>query len=258
MDADELDVGLANVGCLFTADLDLEGDQGLVEQRFAHGGHEQRILALAPDKTVFHIQGHVLWGAAKYMARYLTGEAAAPELVERSAAGSGEAALLFPAAAFWAAHGAGRDVVELGAGCGLAGIVCAQLPAPPRRLVLTDYDPDVVAVLARNVAANAPAAVGATACALDWKQPAPAWAAAAFDLALATDVTYHKELCPHLFEAASRVLRPQHGALLTANGRFRYHEAVCRDSAEAVGMALAEEWLDRDTDVVLSLYVWKR
>jgi predicted nicotinamide N-methyase len=71
-----------------------------------------------------------------------------------------------PLAARWiAGHAAlleGRDVLELGAGCGLSGLAAA-LCAAPRSVVLSDYAPDTLANLLYNVARNCQRADGRAA-----------------------------------------------------------------------------------------------
>lgn len=57
------------------------------------------------------------------------------------------------------------DIVELGAGCGLCGLVCAKLidlsistrmyaPSDEIRIILTDYDPGSLSLLGENIELN--------------------------------------------------------------------------------------------------------
>ena len=47
-----------------------------------------------------------------------------------------------------------RVVVELGAGCGMAGITAAKLGTPLTHVVLTDHDPGAVRLLEENTELN--------------------------------------------------------------------------------------------------------
>ena len=115
----------------------------------------------------------------------------------------------------------GRRAVELGAGCGLAGLALALLGAD---VVLTDAGEPVLALLRRNVAANlAPAALrlrggaaaaGAAGAArvaeLDWARP-ETWAAAGppAEVVLAADCVYSEAAVPHLAAAVAAVAAPR-------------------------------------------------
>ena len=89
-------------------------------------------------------------------------------------------------------------ILELGAGTGMLSIVAAKLlqscnPAP--EIIATDYHPDVLDNLAKNVATNFPTnSLAVTIKCLDWEVPhynepldRP------FDVILAADVIYHAE-----------------------------------------------------------------
>lgn len=99
-------------------------------------------------------------------------------------------------------------VLELGAGTGAAGIALMALGAD---VLLTDHDPEVLAVLRRNVAwANS----GALACgrgavaALDWTHAGPHEALAGlppFDWVVVTDAVYDPELVPHFVRTLALV-----------------------------------------------------
>lgn len=47
-----------------------------------------------------------------------------------------------------------HTVIELGAGCGMAGIAAAQLGGPSTSVVFTDHDPGAVSLLEENVEIN--------------------------------------------------------------------------------------------------------
>ena len=66
---------------------------------------------------------------------------------------------------------AGRHVLALGAGCGLAGIVLALHASSLGSLSLTDNDPDVIANLRRNCRRNLPLFPRVWIGMLDWEHP---------------------------------------------------------------------------------------
>ncbi|KAI0066560.1 S-adenosyl-L-methionine-dependent methyltransferase, partial [Artomyces pyxidatus] len=80
----------------------------------------------------------------------------------------------------------GARIIELGAGTGLLSIAAAKL-FPASEVIATDYHPDVLANLERNVTGNG---VDVAVRALDWEHPEfPE--GGAFDVVLAADVVYH-------------------------------------------------------------------
>jgi predicted nicotinamide N-methyase len=82
----------------------------------------------------------------------------------------------------------GRNVIELGAGLGFAGLALARLGA--RRVLLTDL-PRQLPLLGRNLAANLPACSHVSTAALQWGSPLPASCReVSWDLVVATDVVY--------------------------------------------------------------------
>jgi len=97
-------------------------------------------------------------------------------------------------------QGRSLRILELGAGTGLLSIVAAKILQPfTAEIVATDYHPDVLENLAKNVANNFPTpstlpagheAIVVTA--LDWEHPEySAPLAQRFDIILAADVIYH-------------------------------------------------------------------
>eukprot|EP00727_Mastigamoeba_balamuthi_P009848 m51a1_g5486 hypothetical protein (223) ;mRNA; f:320544-321298 len=213
------------VGGLFGEDAELE------EHVFHFGGHAQRILALPSSVDHYSVQGHLLWQGSKTLAAFLC-----------TARGAAFVALC---------AGPGGRAVELGAGCGLAGIVLSQQGA--QSVLMTDYDPDVVETLRGNAVVNAPPAPRALgAAALDWCRP-PRELAGAFGVAIAADVCHAPDLYPALFSAAASLVAPG-GVFLMGNGKWRYRAAECHAAAQAAGLRF--EW---DEDVpedgaTLSLY----
>ncbi|PRW20580.1 hypothetical protein C2E21_8960 [Chlorella sorokiniana] len=111
---------------------------------------------------------------------------------------------------------AGAAVCELGAGMGLPGLLCAALGA--RHVLLTDYEPVVVAQIQQNADLNAVAASCAY-LALDWFNLAPLAPEQrhAFDLLLLADVIYAAAVVGPLVTTLRALLRPQTGVALVAH-----------------------------------------
>ena len=97
-------------------------------------------------------------------------------------------------------QGRSLRILELGAGTGMLSIVAARILHPSTaEIVATDYHPDVLENLAKNVATNFPTSSTLSAgheaiavAALDWEQPKySAPLDQPFDIILAADVIYH-------------------------------------------------------------------
>lgn len=114
-----------------------------------------RELGTADDRLG---EGGCVWGAAMLLAAHLCTAAAA--------AASGDAAAPVVVSA---PDVRGRTVLELGAGCGLCGVVAAALGA--RRVVLSEVaEPALVGNLEANIALQAAEVAGrCAAAALDWE-----------------------------------------------------------------------------------------
>ncbi len=101
----------------------------------------------------------------------------------------------------------GAEVLELGAGTGVAGIVAAGLGA---RVVQTDHSYEALALCRRNAAAN-----GVTGLALrqgDWS----AWLDdVPRDVVIGADILYEPALYGHVLRVLERTVRPGGAALLT-------------------------------------------
>jgi 2-polyprenyl-3-methyl-5-hydroxy-6-metoxy-1,4-benzoquinol methylase len=96
---------------------------------------------------------------------------------------------------------AGKRVLDLGCGLGVAGLAAGRAGA---EVVFCDYDPQAVRFAALNWAAN----VGPNpkAVVMDWRAPA---FESAFDLILAADIVYEKRFFEPVVRAFDRLLKPR-------------------------------------------------
>lgn len=112
----------------------------------------------------------------------------------------------------------GKTVLELGAGCGLVGLVAAHWAS---RVDITDGDPQEVSLIEANVEANAPkgASCSCSALHLDWgsQQAAAAKESGAlvkegYDVILAAQVVYVPDAIKPLVETIASLLAQHDGA----------------------------------------------
>lgn len=144
-----------------------------------------------------------------------------------------------------AAHGqeicGGRTVVELGAGCGLVGLVASRFAT---RVDITDGDIEEIPLITANCDEHAfPGGAVCTGHFLDWgsTQVAEARASGAllaggYDVVLAAQVVYVPDAIPKLAEAISGLLAPGGYALL-------YNDAVSCMKTQAECRALLDAGL---------------
>ncbi|KAI0033823.1 S-adenosyl-L-methionine-dependent methyltransferase [Vararia minispora EC-137] len=146
-------------------------------------------------------------------------------------------------------------VLELGAGTGLLSLAVAKLFARQPEagtVVATDFHPDVLANLGRNVVANFPSAPDAVqVCVLDWEHAARDCARAPLDehfsVVLAADVVYAPEHAGWLRACAERVLAPN-GVLwmvLAQRGTGR-HQGLVDAVDDVFPSASAAQFLDKE------------
>ncbi len=164
------------------------------------------------------VTGWTVWGSSVILARYLA-----------SPAGS---ALL-----------AGRDVCELGAGCGLAGLAGAQRAAPAR-VWLTDFNAATVDNLRANAAANAASCAPLRVSAVDWDAPA-SWpggdgAPHAFHVVIGADLVYRRSYARKLVEVLHALVAPG-GAFVCATPGQREGLPTLRQALQAAGWACETE-----------------
>ena len=106
---------------------------------------------------------------------------------------------------------AGQHVLELGAGCGLAGLVAAHFA--PASVTLTDNEPEVLAILRVNAARHAAPGVDCRCEDLDWgsaaahaRLAAASGGRARWRVILAADVVYWRESIEPLFDTITALL----------------------------------------------------
>lgn len=106
---------------------------------------------------------------------------------------------------------AGRQVIELGAGVGLAGLVAAACGGI---VTQSDHEPAALALCSRNAALNGVAAPAALLA--DWR----AWPNdARYDVVLGADVVYEREVHGVILDLAGRLVAPGGRLVLADPGR---------------------------------------
>jgi len=134
----------------------------------------------------------------------------------------------------------GKRVLELGAGCGLPGLVAASYTSAAS-VAVTDYFEDTMANLKYNVSANKAAGLigrgGCKSCTVhqvDWANTA-LWEASeetrpSFDVVIGADLVYHDDVIPIFLSTLQHVLRD--------GGRFLYVSRERRGGMALLGPAL--------------------
>ncbi len=135
---------------------------------------------------------------------------------------------------------AGKRVLELGCGRGMCGLVAAQCGAT--RVVLSDYEPAVLALAQKNVAANAAAhaSVGVQPSVerLVWsRSPAGHRSCGQFDLLLGSELLYHETDIPALIASAEHHLAKDGVIVLVYHARVWGITSNLQIAARAHGMA---------------------
>ena len=138
---------------------------------------------------------------------------------------------------------AGATVLELGAGAGLAGLAALHLGAASVTVSDTPAVPELLALLAKNAAANPQPGTGAVAhvSPLDWTDDGRC---GAFDVVLASDVLYHEELAQPLARTVAAHLKPGGSAHLVCPVRSASVLDACAGHAQALGLAATRRVLD--------------
>lgn len=187
--AGEDEEDLAAIGFLF----DGAAKKDLVTHRVGDLDISVRAITGEPGAVQ---SGQYVWPAAPVLARWLAAQLC-----------SGEAG-----------DGPGGLCVELGAGCGLCGILCALLWHPEGEVVFTDWDPGTLRQVAENVEMQGSDSVRCRwrTELLEWGKPCGhvatrRWADGA-SLLIGSDVIYDVSVVAPLFGSV--------GALLAPDGEF--------------------------------------
>ena len=125
------------------------------------------------------------------------------------------------------ASSSGLNTLELGSGCGIAGIAFAQL-WPQCQIFLTDLI-EAMEVLESNIGKAAPAAGTKASCAvLDWGEAFPkALRSTLFDVVLVSDCTYNSDSIPALVKTLSMIAATSPDVLIVVSLKVRHSsEAV--------------------------------
>ncbi|KAJ1425276.1 putative methyltransferase-domain-containing protein [Ochromonadaceae sp. CCMP2298] len=182
--------GLGAIGFMFDAEHERETRQ------ISFGADIQITLRTIGDKPGHVQSGQYLWPAAAAAGEYLI--------------------------AHWGEIAAG-EVMELGAGCGLAGLVATQQPLV-RSVTYTDYDRGSLQLIEENIALNSCVSVQSFAHFLEWGVDIAAdtraengYPLGGFGLVLGTDLIYSRDVIVPLFTTVSAVLHEQGTFLLVSS-----------------------------------------
>jgi len=159
------------------------------------------------EKAVHDITGYSVWGSSVVLSRFVC-EQAGRDLL------------------------AGANVLELGAGCGLAGLAAAQRGGAAS-VTLTDFNAATVANLTANAERNAAACVPCRlhTAAFDWDAPPPWEQPRAFDVVLGSDLVYTRSY--------ARKLAAVLNACVAAGGAFALATPAQREGLPTLAAALA-------------------
>jgi predicted nicotinamide N-methyase len=182
--------GLGAIGFMFDAEHERE------TREISFGADIQITLRTIGDKPGHVQSGQYLWPAAAAAGEYLL--------------------------AHWGEIAA-REVMELGAGCGLAGLVATQQPLV-RSVTYTDYDRGSLQLIEENIALNSCASVQSFVHFLEWGVDIAAdtraengYPLGGFCLVLGTDLIYSRDVIVPLFTTVSTVLNEQGIFLLVSS-----------------------------------------
>lgn len=142
----------------------------------------------------------------------------------------------------------GRKVLVVGAGLGLAGLVCASC-TKAQEVMLTDGDPEVVKVLQSSLQLNNASMESKNVAVqqLLWDRTEHWPDRASYDLVLGADVVYLEDLHLPLLDMMARVLRPGGHGLIFASKRHGSLENFVASSKSVFGNV--EVSLDYDAEV---------
>ncbi|KAF3924765.1 hypothetical protein AA313_de0210281 [Arthrobotrys entomopaga] len=118
------------------------------------------------------------------------------------------------------------QVLELGAGCGVAGLALAS-SFPESTVTLTDL-PITAEITARNInifkkQTQNTATATVTYNPLDWSEPLPSWCESTkFDLVLVADCTYNTSSIPYLVKVLDELCTSSPGVLILLAHKIRH------------------------------------
>jgi predicted nicotinamide N-methyase len=176
------------------------------------------IDVLESASTDFDLTGQIVWSVSLLVSQYLC----------------------FPGRAECLAADA---VLELGAGCGLAGLSCAAFGCPS--VLLTDNEPEVLGILERSVQRYSSSRVLPLSWGDDLSHAALEAATGGrkkFPLLIGADVIYWSHSIPPLFDTVARLLS-QDGVFILG---FTNRRNGLKDAAEAAALAAGLEFTTVD------------
>ena len=148
------------------------------------------------------------------------------------------------ALASWCAGGgvsAGRSVLELGCGLGLAGIAAARAGG---EVTLSDYEKDALGFAGWNARVNA---VPVTLVELDWRTPV---GDRVFDIVLGADIMYDRANVDPLLGTLSRVMAPHGSAVLADPDRSTAHDFLREAISRGFSISSATTRVPRGTQEI--------
>ena len=137
----------------------------------------------------------------------------------------------------------GRAVMELGSGCGLAGIALAKNTAASE-VVLTDFPTNTLENLRYNVALNArggPGERGPAVRSLDWTDKSTWPGPGSIDLVIGSDLVYDDGMASLLAPLVAHVLRPGGNFIHIFPERGRVGVEEQTEALAATGLGLTFE-----------------
>jgi hypothetical protein len=230
------DDGLCSMGFMF----DAANETVLKQYSFDHD--IRAALNVIDDSPGAVISGHYLWPASEIMCRFLVelyheGTAKHPTL------GALHSLLHEPAAG---------KALELGAGCGMCGVVLAQLMDKTSQqgggVCFTDYDPGVLTRAESNVAAtldvvNSATLKSAAFANLAWGDAASGASVlsefGAVSLIIGSDVIYSVDIVRPLFQTISQLLSDTTSGYMVMSQSFVYDlltEAAIEECLKEFGL----------------------
>ncbi|KAK6340696.1 hypothetical protein TWF696_009019 [Orbilia brochopaga] len=153
------------------------------------------------------------------------------------------------------------QVLELGAGCGLAGIALHTL-LPSSSVAVTDL-PITAEITTRNLSLLAEkdgdtgGSGGITYAPLDWAEPLPDWCAATtYDLILVADCTYNTASIPYLVSVLEQLYSSSPGVMVLLAHKVRHEsEEMFFELAREKGLEKKEQVVFEIAGDTVDLYV---